>query len=84
MPKRKDVIGENPLASRSSAVVEEDQALPGQDTQLGGPVKLFGYKLPENLGKAFKIYCHARNKTASEVLEELLQDFLKGKKIYPE
>jgi len=84
MPKRKDVIGENPLASKPTAVVEEEQALPGQDTQLGGLVKLFGYKLPENLGKAFKIYCHARNKTASEVLEEMLQDFLRGKKIYPE
>ncbi len=83
MPKRKDVIGENPLASKPASVVEE-QALPGQDTQLGGQVKLFGYKLPENLGKAFKIYCHARNKTASEVLEEMLQDFLRGKKIYPE
>ena len=80
MPKRKDVIGENPLAQPA----HEEEVLPGQAPHLGGPVKLFGYKLPENLGRAFKLYCHARDKTASEVMEQLLQDFLSGKKIYPE
>jgi len=82
MPKRKDVIGENPLAKQPGT--DREQVLPGQSHYLGGQVKLFGYKLPENLGRAFKLYCHARNKTASEVLEHLLQDFLNGKKIYPE
>ncbi len=82
MPKRKDVIGENPLRKQSG--MGQDQALPGQSNYMGGQVKLFGYKLPENLGRAFKLYCHARNKTASEVIEQLLQDFLNGKKIYPE
>ena len=81
MYKRKDVIGENPLAKPRGS---SEQLLPGQTPALGGTVKLFGYKLPENLGKAFKIYCHARNKTASEVLEGMLQEFLQGKKIYPE
>lgn len=80
MPKRKDVIGDNPLAKTSHT----QEVLPGQEPHLGGLIKLFGYKLPENLGRAFKLYCHARNKTASEVLEQLLQEFLSGKKIYPE
>jgi len=84
MLKRKDVIGENPLAAATAKEETEEQTLPGQSLNLGGQIKLFGYKLPENLGKAFKLYCHARNKTASEVLEQMLKDFLKGKRIYPE
>lgn len=80
MPKRKDVIGENPLEVSAG----EEQVLPGQSNPLGGHIKLFGYKLPENLGRAFKLYCHARDKTASEVMENILQDFLKGKQIYPD
>jgi len=82
MPKRKDVIGDNPLAPAHNA---EPVLLPGQDNNpTRGLVKLFGYKLPDHLGRAFKLYCHARDKTASEVLEQLLTEFLDGKKIYPE
>ncbi len=94
-PKRKRIVGSNPLEDRPRRV----ETLPGEDLSLErssdgrtpsnehpllqGPKKLFAYKLPVALGTKFKLYCHARGKTAEGVLAELLADFLKDKKIDP-
>ncbi len=58
-------------------------ATPAENPLLQGPKKLFAYKLPVALGTKFKLYCHARGRTAEGVLAELLAEFLKDKKIDP-
>jgi len=60
------------------------RGLPGDDLEhkrTEEPKKLFAYKLPVSLGVKFKLYCHARGKTAEETLQELLTEYLRGKNI---
>ncbi len=84
--KRKRIVGDNPLEKETN----RPQTLPGDGVGVvlaqanGDQVKkLFAYKLPVPLGTKFKLYCHARGKTAEGVLAEILADFLKDKKIDP-
>jgi len=39
----------------------------------------FSYELPEELGVRFKAWCHLNGRTAKDVLEELLGEFMSDK-----
>lgn len=84
--KRKSIVEENPL----ERPMQRTQELPGDQVVIHSHSpsavearKLFAYKLPMSLGIKFKLYCHARGKTAEETLQELLTEFLKDKTIDP-
>lgn len=82
--KRKSIVEENPL----ERPIQRTQELPGDQVMINSSSvveakKLFAYKLPVSLGMKFKLYCHARSKTAEETLQELLTEFLKDKTIDP-
>jgi hypothetical protein len=81
--KRKSIVEESPLEKQ----IQRTQELPGDHltaTALAPESKkLFAYKLPVSVGIKFKLYCHARGKTAEETLQQLLMEFLKDKTIDP-
>lgn len=90
--QRKRIVAANPLEEKGNG--QGLTALPGEgvvapaaaeekNPLLQGPKKLFAYKLPIPLGTKFKLYCHARGRTAEGVLAEILAEFLKDKKIDP-
>lgn len=91
--QRKRIVAANPLEEKGigqglTALPGEGIAAQGATEQeenplLRGPKKLFAYKLPIPLGTKFKLYCHARGRTAEGVLAEILAEFLKDKKIDP-
>lgn len=90
--QRRRIVAANPLEEKGNG--QGLTTLPGEGVApqgapqeenplLQGPKKLFAYKLPIPLGTKFKLYCHARGRTAEGVLAELLAEFLKDKKIDP-
>lgn len=90
--QRKRIVAANPLEGKGNGQglttlpgegIAPPAATPGENPLLQGPKKLFAYKLPVPLGTKFKLYCHARGRTAEGVLAEILADFLKDKKIDP-
>lgn len=89
--QRKRIVAANPLEEKGNgqgltALPGEGiaaQGVPEENPLLRGPKKLFAYKLPIPLGTKFKLYCHARGRTAEGVLAEILAEFLKDKKIDP-
>jgi hypothetical protein len=89
--QRKRIVAANPLEENGhglttlpgEGVATPAPAAEAKNPLLQGPKKLFAYKLPVPLGTKFKLYCHARGKTAEGVLAEILAEFLKDKKIDP-
>ena len=81
--KRTSIVGEDPLQNqRMQELSGDDRAVNrSMDSE---PQKLFSYRLPVSLGTKFKLYCHARRKTAEETIQEMLTEFLKDKTIDPE
>ena len=77
--KREPLIKTNPLAEstpepRASLVAENITAEPTRRRQ-------FTYRLPFNIGLKFKLYCASIGRTSEDVMAELLQDYLKDKRI---
>ena len=90
--QRKRIVAANPLEEKGNGQglttlpgegIATQAATQEENPLLQGPKKLFAYKLPVPLGTKFKLYCHARGKTAEGVLAEILAEFLKDKKIDP-
>jgi|GEM_PF-5084777 len=44
-------------------------------------MKDFTYRLPKDLGNAFKLWCQINGLTAQKKLQELMHEFMNGKEI---
>lgn len=73
--KRTPLITKENLKSKNGI-----SKLPGGTAATAEPKRRdFSYELPEELGIRFKAWCHINGRTAKDVLEDLLSEFMSDK-----